>query len=488
MEQKPMNFIIFFPDEMRADALPCYGAPVTQAPHYDRLCAEGVTFEQCHAQNPVCSPSRCTLATGRYPHCDGHRSLWNLLKEHEANLFRYLKEGGYDVRIFGKNDLFSSQAAPLSCTEMRLGTDSFPAPIRPIQKFGQPGCYNFLYEPVPGRVEDTADWKSVERGVQFLHSRRKDDKPFFLFLPLMYPHCPYTVPEPYYSMYLDQKEKFALRPPCQGKPAYHELIRRYRQTDSDSCRTIRAIYAGMISFTDSLLGRIMDVVEECGLGDSTTLIAASDHGDYAGDYGLVEKWPNGCEDVLTHVPLIIRTPGGKAGHRVSTCTELFDVMPTVLELAGIPVRERIFARSLVPQLWGEVGDASRTVYCEGGYGTGESQCSEGVDKPETIWMQDPSNIYYPKYRQQKEHPASVDRAVMARNSHYKLVRRASGEHEFYDLVADPGELHNLYGNDRYTKVCRQMEQQMLDWYLRTADTAPIQSDARITEDILTPPP
>src|SRR5699024_8769657 len=82
---------------------------------------------------------------------------------------------------------------------------------------------------VPGRVEDTADWKSVERGVQFLHSRRKDDKPFFLFLPLMYPHCPYTVPEPYYRMYLDQKEKFALRPPCQGKPAYHELIRRHRQ-------------------------------------------------------------------------------------------------------------------------------------------------------------------------------------------------------------------------------------------------------------------
>lgn len=484
MSNKKMNFVFFFPDEMRADALHCYGDQTVRTPHYDRLCQQGVTFDQCHVQNPVCSPSRCTMATGRYPHCEGHRSLWNLLKENEVNLFRCLKESGYDVRIYGKNDLFSKDAAPLGCDEMIVAQDTFSSPIRPVAERGEKGYYNFLYQPPEGTIQDTADYKSVERGIQFLRSHTENDKPFFLFLPLMYPHCPYTVPEPYYSLYTNHASSFSLRPPCSQKPSYHELIRTYRETDSESCHKIRAIYAGMISFTDMLLGRVLDALQECGLDNQTTVIAASDHGDYAGDYGLVEKWPSGCEDVLTHVPLIVRTPGAAVGHRVKECVALFDIMPTVLELAGIQPPEQIFAHSLVPCLYGNPGDPFRTVYCEGGYSATERQCTEGTDKPSTSWMKNSANIYYPKYLQQKKHPNSVERTVMMRNSQFKLVYRTSQENELYDLSSDPLELHNIYGDPLYENIRLKMESHLLSWYLATSDAVPLHEDARITRDII----
>ncbi|MDR0719585.1 MAG: sulfatase-like hydrolase/transferase, partial [Treponema sp.] len=82
------NYIIFFPDELRAETLSIYGNTKMKTPNFDRLAGQGVRFDQCHVQNPVCSPSRCSLFTGQYIHAAGHRSLWNLLKPHEHNLFK----------------------------------------------------------------------------------------------------------------------------------------------------------------------------------------------------------------------------------------------------------------------------------------------------------------------------------------------------------------------------------------------------------------
>ena len=92
-----MNFLFLFADEMSASALGCYGNPVVQTPEFDRIASEGTRFENCFVQNPVCSPSRCSLMTGTYVHNRGHRTLWNLLKPDEPSLLRYLKQGGYEV-------------------------------------------------------------------------------------------------------------------------------------------------------------------------------------------------------------------------------------------------------------------------------------------------------------------------------------------------------------------------------------------------------
>merc|ERR1719161_233823 len=113
---------------------------------------------------------------------------------------------------------------------------------------------------------------------------------------------------------------------------------------------VRQTYLAMVSYTDSLLGKLMDAVDTSVVGNNTAILAFSDHGDYAGDYGLVEKWPSGLEDVLTQVPLIARIPGVTEHNKGKTWKEpvqLFDVMPTVMETAGIRVKHDHFAKSLV---------------------------------------------------------------------------------------------------------------------------------------------
>ena len=205
----------------------------------------------------------------------------------------------------------------------------------------------------------------------------------------------------------------------------------------------------------------------------------SDHGDWAGDYGLVEKWTAGLDDCLTRVPLIIRLCKGKGatGHVVSDPMELMDIMPTVLELAGIQPRHTHFGRSLVPQLHGAGGDPDRAVFAEGGYALSEPHCFEGrADNSQ--FMTNPEHIYYQKGLQQQEEPDTIARCAMIRTSEHKLVRRSSGQHELYDLQSDPGELENVYRHARYADIRADLEARMLDWYLRTSDVVPLDEDSR----------
>src|SRR5579885_2540854 len=115
------NIILYVPDEMRADALACYGNPVTKTPNFDRLAAEGTRFENCHVQFPVCGASRCSFLTGWPASVRGHRSLYYFLRPDEPNLFRYLKNAGYDVIWLGKNDAFAADTFHSSVTFWKSG-------------------------------------------------------------------------------------------------------------------------------------------------------------------------------------------------------------------------------------------------------------------------------------------------------------------------------------------------------------------------------
>lgn len=473
-----MNYVLFFPDELRAETLGCYGNARISTPNFDRLADEGTLFEQCHVLNTVCSPSRCAMFTGQYVHNMGHRTLWNLIKPHEHNLLRYMKEAGYEVRVYGKNDVFDPEAMKLSTDVMERRPETGKEKAKALKEYEQPGYFDFLYDVTPGEYTENSDWQNLKAGMDFIRRRKPGDKPFVLFLPLTMPHCPYTVQEPYYSMY-DENDVPPLRPRGEGKPAFHDLIRKYRGLSETNFRKIQAVYMGMASFSDQLLGELMDCIREAGIEEETMLIAAADHGDYAGDYDLVEKWPSGCEDVLTRVPLIVRAPGKAGGIRVKEPMQLFDIMPTILEDAGVEVKHTHYAKSFLAQLDGVPGDPDRAVFCEGGYNIEETQCNEGIpDKKATQFMRDPTSIYYPKGLQQFEAPESVGRATMIRTGTHKLVRRTYGDHELYDLEKDPLELKNVYGDKAYAAVRTELEMRLLDWYIATADAVRKEEDPR----------
>lgn len=478
------NFVFFQPDEMRAESLGCYGHNVSQTPNFDAFAAQGTRFEQAHVSYTVCSQSRTAFMTGWPTHVRGHRTLWALLHEWEPNLLKYFKQDNYTVKWWGKNDLLAPDSWNSSVDSAKtMGGQN--AGSNPYDK-DDPRFFSFLHEAAPS-INHTADYKNVAEAISFLCSKPKE--PFVIFLPLSLPHPPYGCPEPYYSS-VNPDDLGELRPmDLAGKPDYHGLIRMYRNlTKIDQVedaraffRRLHAVYLGAISFSDFLFGLLLAAIEDNGFQDQTTVAVWSDHGDYAGDYGLVEKWPSGLEDVLTRVPLIIRTPDGRAGHVVHEQVQLYDIVPTFLALANISLQHVQFGISLVPQLMGAAGDPERVVYAEGGYATTEPRDFEG-DPSQGPWPPD-TQIYYPKILQEQENPLSVCRSVMVRTPTHKLIFRSDPtavDHfsELYDLTKDPRELDNVYNNPTYAEIQAELKQKLLLWFLHTSDVTPWLEDPR----------
>lgn len=461
------NLILFFPDEMRADALGSYGNPVCRTPNFDRLAAQGTRFEQCHVQYPVCVQSRCSMLTGLPTATSGHRSLQYLLQPGEPNLFRYLRQAGYDVFIFGKNHVlaeptFSDSVTAWQQSPRRLSPGNLP------DSLGPKGTTSMLWPAMGGDRRDTSDHDLIQYATSVLS--RQQDRPFCIFLAMFQPHPPYTVPQDFWDMYRGEDLPPLVPPGLPGKPSYHASMRAAygldRLSDAD-LRKVRAVYYGQVSYSDWLLGELMQAMEKTGRDKDTALFVSSDHGDYAGDYGLVEKWPSGLEDCLTHVPLIGRIPGGKPGVVAPDMVELFDIMPTMLGLAGTEATHTHFARSLLPQLHGGAGDPKRSAFSEGGYNVYEKQAFEPVAK----------GLYGPKTSLEAISPADVSRSTSVRTPDHKLILRPQGQSELYDCKGDPQQRHNLIDDPALATVRGRLEQSLLYRYIHVSGVPPLHKDS-----------
>ena len=230
----------------------------------------------------------------------------------------------------------------------------------------------------------------------------------------------------------------------------------------------------MISYADWLFGDFLEAVDRTGHSNDTAIFLLSDHGEWGGDYGLVEKWPSACDGVLEHIPLIARVPGMERGHVSKEIVELYDVMATCLDLAGIEAQHTHFARSLMPQLQGRAGDPTRAAFCEGGYDTSEPQAFEPFQDFST-----PENIYYPKVALQNQHPETITRATSIRSPDFKMVLRPAGTNELYDLRTGPSRTpQRITATGPMPGTRDELRQRMLDWYIHTSDVAPKKHDPR----------
>lgn len=469
-----MNLILFMPDELRDDALACYGNPLTRTPNFDRLAREGARFANCHVQYPICGPSRCSLLTGWPVSVRGHRSQSYFLRPDEPNLFSYLRRAGYDVFWYGKNDALAAECFCDSVTEWNFSDGksldrgnggsraASSSRLQPTTFIGHEG---------PDRRQ-TSDYACIQAAARILE-RKESNNPFCIFLPLSSPHPPYAAPQGFHGMY-SPADVTGLRPiGLPGKPGYYSAIRKAYGLDSlpeDIFRKIRALYYGSVSYSDWLLGEVLEALERTNHSRDTAVLLFSDHGDYAGDYGLVEKWPSGLDDPLTHVPLIARIPGGKPGTTSGGMVELFDVMATCLELAGTRAQHTHFAYSLIPQIHGEPEGDGRAAFAEGGYNTYEPQCFE--------YPPPPGELYHARLQLQVTQPQTVSRSAMIRTQDHKLVIRPDGQNEFYSYGDDPQELHNRFGDKSVAGVQSDLQQRLLHWYIDTTGIAPFDKDQR----------
>ncbi|MFP5232992.1 MAG: sulfatase-like hydrolase/transferase [Acidobacteriota bacterium] len=464
------NLVIFLPDETRADSLACYGNPVTRTPNFDRLAKDGTRFANCHVQFPVCGASRCSLLTGWPTSVRGHRSLFYYLRPEEPNLFRYLRRAGYDVFWYGKNDALAAQCFYDSVTEwsetLYQGTHKSDPPLQLT-----PGALTMLYSPMGDRRQ-TNDYACVQKAIEILE-RKEHERPFCIFLPLIGAHPPYTAPKDFYNMYSPSEVPAPIPPGLKNKPSFQAGMREMyglEMLNEATLRKIRAIYYGQVSYTDWLLGEVMEALDRTNSTKNTALFLLSDHGDYAGDFGLVEKWPSGLEDCLTHVPLIARVPGGAPGVVAEDMVELYDVMQTVLDLAGTTATHTHFSRSLLPQMAGLAGDPNRAAFAEGGYNVYEPQCFEPLGSG--------GGEYVGKISLQNEQPITVSRSAMIRTRTHKLIMRPQDRSELYSYRDDPQERNNLYGTSGATAVQAELQEALLTHFLETSGIAPYDKDSR----------
>lgn len=468
------NFVFFLPSGLRAESLATYGHPLASTPNFDSLAAGGTTFWQSHALHPDSSQSRCAIFSGRYVHTRGHRTGAHLLQSFESNLLSYLRNHSYHIAWFGKNDLLSEESFGLSVDHWEAGSGGAEA---------------------------------IEAAQRFLRSPARE--PFFAFVPATVAGAPYVgaggrgiaFSKPgYYSFFNngsssisveDLKTKAPLRAPLlPEKPEYHSSMLKHRgleSLDEDFFYRLHATYLDQVAAVDAALGQLLDAVDNSsskGLAKRTAIIAASDHGDFAGDFHLVDTWPGGMDDVLTRVPLVMKIPGGAAGHVVKEPVQAFDVMPTVMEMAGIAPNNTHFAKSLLPQLRGAQADKERRVFTEGGflYPTEmEPLHSSGGAVPPLD--SDRRSMNYPRAVMEMEGCENVSlsspnfkgckgspRAVMVRSAAFKLVLRPDGQSEFYDLGADPRELKNVWGSDQFAEEKNGLMDDLRVFFLKTSDT------------------
>ena len=486
------NILIINPDQMRADALHHLGNEASHTPVFDALAQEGVSFRNAFCQNPVCVPSRCSFMTGLYPHTKGHRTMSHLLHPDEENLFSDLKNAGYYTVSSTRGDLMGGQFKKYhkSLIDEYLMFSRVKTPATLVKsKRGEKGSdtfFSFFDGIIPenknGREIRNIDDLCIDAAIKFIQKRPKD-QPFFLFAGLNFPHPPYQIEKKYYD--LIDESKLQNRIPNisdgDGKPRMETSLRdalSVSDWDEDRLRDLRRTYLAMCAKVDAQAGRLVDALKKEGIYDDTAIIVLSDHGDYTGDYGIVEKCQNCFPDCLTNVPLIIKPPAAvTADSGVNdSLAELTDLCATVYDLAGIDCGRQSFSESLLPAMQDKTVPHRDAVFCEGGRLMGEVHCSE----QNNLLSED--DIYGPRLLLQTREDGTHTKAAMIRTKEYKYVLRLYEKDEFYVLAE--GERVNRIDDAAYQPMIAELKEKMLLWYMKTCDLVPREYDERFTPEFL----
>jgi choline-sulfatase len=482
------NVILLHSDELRGDCVGFAGNRQVRTPHLDALAAESTVCDRHFTVHPKCVPSRVAMITGRYAHIDGARTIRdeNLIPRSQPDLLKHLAASGYETAVFGLNhcwDGFWNDNRPHGLLDWHSYTPEFaelatmPRPVPPPgpRPDAPDAADGFdLRGRIAGPLGEFSDDARTDCAIRFLRQVRDPHRPFFLQLNLSAPHPPYAVEEPWYSLY--RPEAVTPFPSALPRGATLPLRaqRRHRTGEQEApeaiLREVLATYYGMISKVDHLFGRVLGTLRELGLDEDTIVVFTSDHGDFAGQYGLCEKYDTVLADCLLRVPFLIRIPGRPAA-RCSALTQHIDLPATILDLLGMSADPgwRMHGRSLLPVLRGEV--RPEAVFADGGHELAMRRRFNAE-----LWHTDRQG----RRRQAtagKQHtyfhePDSMARCSMVRTEHLKLIMRETGEHELYDLMQDPWELDNRIGDPALAEAQGGLMERLLRWHLSTMPDSP----------------
>jgi len=487
MTQRP-NILFICTDQQRADSLGCTGASWAITPNLDRLAGDGALFRNCYVQNPVCSPSRASLFTGKYPSNHGLYANGVPLPAHQRMFTRTLADAGYDCGMIGKQHL-----APCDTwrTEPRRddGYRVFEWAHGPNHRALENDYHRWLRKTHPAIYADVFPDKGAnenteysnrartgtpidhvpaeahyshwvaERAIDFLDHDRSDEQPFCLIANFFDPHHSFGAPQEFRDLIDADAIPAPLTKPGEldDKPAPHRAYSEksysgtapgFQDYSAAQIKEIRAQYWAMIALVDHQVGRILATLDRTGMAGNTLVVFSSDHGEMLGNHRQLLKGPQLYDD-LTRVPLIARWPGRIApGTGIADLVQWIDLPATFLDAARCAPGAGVQGRSLLPLATGQVDDWRDWALCE--------------------------------YRYSGFPTDPLIMTTMIRSGDWKLIvwhgEPACGstrDGELYNLRDDPGELNNLYHRPDYAQHRRRMKSRLLDAMCAAEDrTAP----------------
>ena len=468
------NIVLIMTDQQRADFSRADGFPLDTTPFVDALGRRGARFTRAYTPMPTCAPARCSLLTGRYPKATRVREnsgVGNISAP--TDLPRTLREAGYSINLAGKNHTYlGPDDFDFSSSYMHLGggrEETKTDEERALDAWLKDLDHGVSPVATPFPLECQPPWRIVRDAIECVEAC--DERPFFLWLSFPEPHNPYQVPEPYFGLFPEETIPVRRAGPeaAEAKGGkwrwLRELVEEKRPGYDADWRRYRATYCGMLRLIDDQIRRFVAYLEAQDLLDSTLLIVCSDHGDYAGDYGLQRKGV-GLPECLTRVPLVVAGPGVVAQDAPrEECVSLVDLFPTICEAIGAPVPHGVQGRSLWPILTGAPFPAAefRSAYAELGIGG----LHYGPDERPPL--------HFPYSGPSFDELNSVTQSgnlKMVRQGDWKLIFDAEGHGELYNLADDPGELRDRFADPACRDVRLSLAEELLRWTIRTEDDLP----------------
>jgi len=423
--RKYPNLLIIHTDQLSCWALsiyakqmtrtPNYGKVLVKTPHIDSLADDGAIFHNFFTNSAVCTPSRGCFVSGRYPHAHGAYKNNIEMNRDEVTIAHILQNNGYETGYAGK---------------WHLDGESKPGWVSPERSMGFADCrfmfnrghWKKIVEQPKGNPEVspykvigdentyTTDWLACKT-IDFITKPRT--KPFFFMVSIPDPHGPFTVREPYMSMYRPEN----MTVPNNFKES---SAKKGRKITAEVMRKSKAHYCGLVKCIDDNVGRILDALKDKRILDDTIIVFTTDHGEYMGEHGLYGK--NQWYRTAYQIPFIVRWPKKiRPGTVINNFVTSVDVQQTLLGLMEIKPCGREQGR-----------DAS---------GLLRGQKNEWTDEAMI-------------------HHSSLNSAGIF-TPDYELVLKANGNHLLFDRLNDPEQMKNLNNNPDYKQVMKNLAERIL---------------------------
>lgn len=412
------NLILITMDTVRADHLSVYGYARDTTPNLRDFARSATRYTRAIAASDFTLPSHASIFTGRYPSWHGAQysppdyPLGRPLPPEYTTLAEVLREHGYRTAAYVANYGYLSPSLGLA-----KGFDLYDArgPVRLASEerpfYLREGARKLLHLAIntDGFYSESRRAGDIDQLAFARLEQAKRGGPLFLFLNYMDAHVPYVPPAPFDNLYPTRDPRFS---PPRYESVWREVNSGRRGLTPSERDHLISQYDGGIAYADQQIGKLLGQLRLMGLYDNTAVVITSDHGESFGEHGLLQHALGSVYQELVYVPLLIKYPAQNEPQELNQLASHVDLMPTLLDIAGIVAPSGVQGRTLrsLPS------KTSGPVYSE----------STSI-----------TTLYdvNPRFR-------GVRRALFVGPS--KLITWTAGAPELYDLSVDPGETHNLY--------------------------------------------